>query len=153
MSTLHIDIETAIRKIGWATPQVGQKSLQRISVDFDARTVTSSFLTGKTQVLFVELSSARDSFKLVAPRFEASGHAFFRVTGQTASGVRFMPNIDYSFDFDVVPSEIRFSGTHDGYPSYSISNDGKFAYDYMQGSLSQLAGTSDIVVPTMVFKV
>ena len=152
MSSLHIDIETAIRRLSWATPQVGQKSLQRITVDFTARTVTSSFMTGKTSVLFQDLSSARDSFKLIAPRFNSTGGAFFEVRGQTASGVRFMPDIDYAFSFEASPHEVTFSGAHDGYPSYKIDVGGKPAYDYVQVNMRQLLGTADIVVPTTTFK-
>ena len=92
-----------------------------------------------------ELGSIRDKFKLNRVRF-ANGYAFFNVTGETATAVHVMPNINYAFDIEVSNNEIKFSGAHDGYPSYNISVDGKSVYDCIQGHLGQLAGDSDIKV-------
>lgn len=120
----NIEIETAIRSVSWYTQQVGQKSLQRVSVDFDTKTILGQYLTGTTKMLCLELGSVRDSFVVERPRFSSDGRAFFTVTGQTATGVHVMPNINYSFDIEISESEIEFSGAHDGYPSYNISVDG-----------------------------
>ena len=49
MNVIHIEIETAIRNVSWYTQQVGQKSLHRITIDFDAKTVTDQVLTGDDQ--------------------------------------------------------------------------------------------------------
>ena len=57
-----------------------------------------------------------------------------------------MPNINYDFDFEVSEKEITFSGSHDGYPSYNIAINGVSVYDYVQGHLGQLFGTSDVTV-------
>lgn len=149
--SIDIEIETAIRRISWATVEVGQKSLQKITVDFARHTVSSTFSTGTTHVPIVGVvSSVRNSFLIVRPRFSGTS-AFFSVLGETASGVRVMPNINYSFDFEVSPTEVKFSGSHDGYPSYHIAINGRSAYDYIQGNLTQLFGTSDVTVLLRTF--
>jgi hypothetical protein len=147
-----IEVETAIRRVSWATAQVGQKSLQRLTLDLSKKTVRSEFLTGTTKLVCLELGSIRDSFTLSTPRFNAAGTAFFSVSGETASAVRVMPNINYGFTFEVSASEVTFSGAHDGYPSYNISVDGKSIYDYVQGYLWQLAGSADIEVKKRTVK-
>lgn len=151
--TIYIEIETAIRRVSWATAQVGRKSLQRITVDFLRRTVSNQFLTGTTKILRLELESIRDSFQLIRPRFTSRGTALFSVSGETASSVRIMPNINYQFDFEVSQAEVKFSGSHDGYPSYNIAVNGASAYDYIQGNLWQLAGTSDVTVQLRTFRI
>jgi hypothetical protein len=148
--SIDIEIETAIRRMSWATAQVGQKSLQKITVDFATHTVSSTYITGTTHVFGVDLSSVRNSFLILRPRFSGTS-AFFSVSGETASGVRVMPNINYSFDFEVSPTEVKFSGSHDGYPSYHIAINSRSAYDYIQGHLGQLFGTSDVTVPLSTF--
>lgn len=150
---IYIEIETAIRRINWATAQVGQKSLQRITVDFASHNISSQYLTGKTKIVFLELSSIRDSFQLIRPRFNTMGTAFFSVHGETASAVVIMPNINYEFDFEISPTEVKFSGKHDGYPSYNIAANGASAYDYVQGHLGQLLGDSDVTVRTRTFAI
>jgi hypothetical protein len=151
LTTVRIDIETAIRKLSWASFQAGQKSIHRIVVDFNKRVVSSSFATGHTAVLCFTLSSVRDGFTVAGTNFASDGTAHFKATGQTASGVRVMPNIDYSFDFVVSPSEVRFAGAHDGYPSYNIAVNDKSAYDYVQGHIGQLLGSGDIRVPQKTY--
>ncbi len=148
-----IEIETEIRKLSWATAQAGQKSVQRITVDLASRKIRSMYLTGKTKILFLELSSIRDSFKLLRPRFNTMGTALFSTRGQTASGVYIMPNINYEFDFEVSPTEVKFSGKHDGYPSYNIAVNGASAYDYVQGHLGQLVGMGDVKVRMKTFAI
>jgi hypothetical protein len=148
---VRIDIETAIRKLSWASFQAGQKSIHRIVVDFDRKSVLSSFATGTTALFCFTLGSARDGFTITGTNFTTDGTARFKATGQTASGVRVMPNIDYSFDFVVSPSEVRFAGSHDGYPSYNIAVNDKSAYDYVQGHMAQLLGSQDIRVPQKTY--
>lgn len=145
-NVLYLEIETAIRAVSWATAQVGQKSLQRLTIDFERKTIDNQYLTGTTKLCRLEVSSIRDSFKLIKPRFTDAGVAMFSVSGETASGVHVMPNINYGFNFEVSQDEIKFSGAHDGYPSYNISVDGKSVYDCVQGWIWQLAGDSDVKV-------
>jgi len=145
MSVIQIEIETAIRNVSWYTQQVGQKSLQRITIDFDAKTVKDQVFTGTTKILFLELQSIRDKFKVDRIRF-VGDKAFFNATGQTASGVGVMPDIDYTFDIEVSKGIIKYSGAHDGYPSYNISVDGVSVYDCIQGWIGQLFGSSDVTV-------
>jgi hypothetical protein len=145
-SVVFVEIETAIRAVSWATAQVGQKSLQRLTIDFESETVDTQFLTGKTEILGVELGSIRDSFKLIRPRFNANNKAFFSVSGETASAVVLMPNINYQFEFEVSPDEATYSGSHDGYPSYNIAINGSSVYDFVQGHLGELIGDSDVKV-------
>lgn len=152
MASVVIEIETAIRKVSRLTAQVGQKSLQKITVDFGSRSVVQEFRTGKTSVLIVDLGSIRDDFKLVQKGF-SDGVANFAVSGQTASAVGVMPNIDYRFDFEAKPNEVVFSGSHDGYPSYKIKINGKEAYDCLQGHLGELLGDSDVTVQRRTFAV
>ena len=141
MAIVTIEIETAIRRISWATSQVGQKSMH---------TIAASYRTGVTHMLGVNISSARDSFRIVAPRFPGN-EAHFLASGETASGVRVMPNINYDFNFQVTPTEVRIGGSHDGYPSYHVAVNGRSAYDYIQGNITQLLGSSDITVPRTTF--
>ena len=151
---LIIEIETAIRKTSWATVQPGKKSLQTITVDFDNREISSKYTTGITKFMGMELDSVRDNFKLTKGRFNSDGDASFSVIGETATGVRVLPNINYQFDFfKVSASTVSFCGNHDGYPSYNISVNGKSAYDFIQGFVWQLAGKSDINVLRKTFKV
>ena len=150
MAIVTIEIETAIRRISWATSQVGQKSMHTIVVDLGAKRITASYRTGVTHMLGVNISSARDSFRIVAPRFPGN-EAHFLASGETASGVRVMPNINYDFNFQVTPTEVRIGGSHDGYPSYHVAVNGRSAYDYIQGNITQLLGSSDITVPRTTF--
>jgi hypothetical protein len=153
INSLNIEIETAIRKMCWATPQVGQKSLHRIIVDFSRRKISHQFLTGNTSVLMLKLDSVRNNFQLVRVRFSENGKAFFSVSGETASGVRVLPNINYQFDFEAEGNEVEFSGSHDGYPSYNIAVNGVSAYDYVQKNIWRLAGDSDIVIQRRTFAI
>lgn len=143
-----VTIETAIRPVSALTAQVGQKSLQTITIDFKTKVASEKFATGVTHLFGRTLHSVRNDFKFFDIRFGPGGQVSFSVKGQTASGVGFMPNIDYKFDIMVIQSakEIIFSGSHDGYPSYNISVNGAMVYDYVQGWIGQLLGTSDVIV-------
>lgn len=152
-ATIRIDIETAIRRLSWASCQAGQKSIHRVVVDFNKNVVASSFATGHTTFLCFKLGSVRDGFSVTGTEFRSDGTVKFKATGQTASAVGFMPNIDYSFDFVVSPTQVQFVGAHDGYPSYNIAINDKSAYDYVQGHLGQLLGTRDIQVPQQTYVV
>lgn len=146
MSTVKIEIETAIRKLSWSSFQSGEKSIQTVEVNFSKETISSEYRTGHTEVLGISVGSIRDGFNIENKHFSADGIASFRATGETASAVGCMPNINYSFWFKVSPKIVLFGGTHDGYPSYNIAINGKSEYDYVQGHLGQLLGDSDISV-------
>ena len=147
MSIVKIEIETAIRDLSWGSFQAGQKSLHTILVDLTNQKIESSYKTGHTEILGWSVNSIRDGFNIGDMKFFLKG-VLFKAGGQTASGVGFMPNINYKFGFFVSPTHILINGSHDGYPSYSVTVNGKLIYDYVQGWLGQLFGESDIDVPT-----
>jgi hypothetical protein len=144
MTEVKIEIETAIRRMSFWTAQVGQKSLHTLLVDFDKKQITSSYSTGITHVLGVPLKSTRDKFEVSSVRFRDS-LASCRALGQTASGVKFMPDIDYDLyiSLAIKPRIIAITGSHDGYPSYNVSVNGKSVYDFVQQDISQLRGPMD----------
>lgn len=143
-----VEIETAIRHQSWATAQVGQKSLQTVTVDLNSKKLTQSYTTGKTNIGPIPVGSIRDEFELVRSKFGPSGDVSFSVKGETASAVGFMPNINYKFAIllSLSPRLVTVTGSHDGYPSYNIAVNGKSVYDYVQGHLGQLFGDSDVSV-------
>ena len=148
--TAIVEIETAIRNVSWATAQVGQKSLQTITIDFNSQKITTKPPTiGKTKIGPISLNGARNDFRLISPHFVTPAYAAFSAKGQTASGVRIVPDIDYKFNIQISlsPRLIVIAGSHDGYPSYNIAVNGKSVYDYVQGHLGQLLGDSDVTIP------
>lgn len=147
MSIVKIEIETAIRDLSWGSFQAGQKSLHTVLVDLTNQKIESSYKTGHTEILGFSVNSIRDGFKIENKQF-LSKSVIFKAIGQTASAVGFMPNINYTFYFHVTESQVLYSGSHDGYPSYKISVNGKPIYDHMQGWLGELFGDADIDVPT-----
>lgn len=151
-NTITIEIETAIRNVSWASVQVGQKSLHRVSVDFDLQQIRDQFLTGKTKILGLEIESVRDRFKVERAGFVSNERAHFTVSGQTASALVLVVAINYKLDFEVTPNSITLSGHHDGYPSYNVSVNGSSVYDCVQGTLPELAGDSDVKVRRRSFK-
>ncbi|UCI23972.1 hypothetical protein [Mesorhizobium sp. B2-8-5] len=149
--TVSLTIETRIKEKTLSF-EAGIKSTQTVVVDFSMGSVSSSFTTGVTSIGVSELKSIRDAFSVdnVAISKTAAG---FDAVGQTASGVGFMPNIDYKFAItvDVSSREVVFSGCHDGYPSYKIFVNGNVVYDFDQELLVALFGSCDTKVqPTTV---
>ena len=97
------------------------------------------------------LNPVRNNFH--SELYDVDGDKFgLSFLGQTASGVRIMPDIDYRFTIvlDARKRRIHIQGTHDGFPSYSILVDGKSIYDFEQNlfveSVTDLAGTGDVTV-------
>lgn len=126
-------------------PLPGMKSKQTLLVDFAQRKIMQSFTTGVTDVGF-EIGSVRDKFEVENVAFE-NGRVGFTARGQTASGVMFMPNINYRFYFSVTPAGGGvLSGCHDGYPAYEVLVAGKKVYDFTHKSMNlvKLFGTCDI---------
>ena len=142
-----IEIETAIRNVSWATPQVGMKSVQKIHIDFRRKQITNEFVTGETHIGPLSLPSIRDDFKVTRASFYDKS-VWLSLVGETASGVYVMPNINYRFDILLyqAPKVLAITGAHDGYPSYNVAVNGESVYDYVQGYICQLAGKEDIVV-------
>lgn len=109
--------------------EAGMKSEQLIRVDFTNRVVSDSgFITGPTTLWFVELqaASARTKFTLKSSEWLSDEKVRFTVAGQTASGVQFMPNINY--DFTIVVQKDghgNIVGCHNQYPSYQVVIDGR----------------------------
>lgn len=126
-------------------PLPGMKSKQTLLIDFAQKKITKSFTTGVTDVGF-EIGSVRDKFEVENVAFE-NGRVGFTARGQTASGVMFMPNINYKFFFSVTPAGGgALSGCHDGYPAYEVVVAGKKVYDFSHKSMNlvSLMGTCDI---------
>jgi hypothetical protein len=150
--TATIVIETRIKKKTLSF-QAGMKSTQTINIDYDAKRISDDFRTGVTELLGVQLKSVRDNFTVKRIKF-AGKVASFEAEGETASGVVFMPNINYKFAItvDLSANEIVFSGCHDGYPSYRITVRGTEAYSFEQENATALFGSCDINVPHTVKK-
>lgn len=147
---LIVIFETAIRDVPLAL-QVGVKSRQRLTIDFEARRISQSFETGVTDLLGFSIQSVRDQFKLEAVTF-TENRVSFRVVGQTASGMRFLPDIDYGFTLTINRQSrlVTVAGCHNAYPSYTISVGGRSVYDRLQTGVALwgLAGNCDIHVNT-----
>ena len=152
MSIVKIEIETAIRDLSWGSFQAGQKSLHTVLVDLTNQKIESSYKTGHTEILGFSVNSIRDGFKIAHAEFSSKTISFMAI-GQTASAVRFMPNINYQFGFSVSQKKVYAFGWHDGYPSYKISINGKPIYDHVQGWLGELFGDADIDVPLIEYDI
>lgn len=140
-------------------PVSGMKSTQRIAVflDKDAGRMrfADSFVTGTTY----GLAAVRNEFELTDTSYDLNnGTLSFKVRGQTASGVRLMPDIDYSFSISFDGSNRRnvwkINGCHDGYPAYKIwienavSGENRTLYEFRHQSyrLLNLVGQCDTKV-------
>ncbi len=145
-SPVTVVVETEILK---TDPSPGLKTQQTVQVDFARKMVSQDFKTGKTDLGITQLESIRNDFKIDDVTF-AGGRATFTLSGQAASGVGFLPDIDYRFNVTLWPdghSIIR--GCHDGYPAYRIKVAGRQEYFFPHGEfeLSKLLGTCDIRLP------
>ncbi|WP_037424798.1 hypothetical protein [Sinorhizobium sp. CCBAU 05631] len=146
--TINVVIETRIRQAALSF-QAGLKSRQTLTIHFDTKQISNTFETGVTSLSGTNLSSIRDKFVINNVQFSGSVAAF-KATGQTASGIIIIPNIDYKLDITVDKSakEIVLSGCHDGYPSYIVSVEGKTVYEFKQEFIGALFGACDINVPS-----
>ncbi|WP_282610885.1 DUF3238 domain-containing protein [Pelagibius sp. Alg239-R121] len=143
--TVQVVIETRILE---GDPQAGMKSRHVIQVDFSSKQVQHIFETGTTDFFGIELQSARDNFVVSGVNF-SDDTASFKVIGETASGTRVLPNIDYSFSMTVNrDGSATVSGCHDGYPAYSIVVEGKsvYAFKHKPIQLLSLFGSCDVKV-------
>lgn len=144
-----IEIITEIRNVSVLSFQVGEKSRQRVEMNVTNGDVKTSFDTGKTSIVGFDVASIRNDFKVSGVSL-AGGILSLTATGQTASRVGILPDIDYTFAFKLNKSkrELWVSGCHNEFPSYRILVDGKTLYDREQTgtALIGLLGKCDIVV-------
>lgn len=126
-------------------PVSGVKSRQTVIVDVPGKKASQEWTTGTTY----GIPSARDKFELDTTHFTGTGGSF-HVTGETASGVRVMPNINYDFTVEVSTngSARLIYGCHDGYPAYKITVDGRELYKFEHESvrLDRLYGECSVQV-------
>jgi hypothetical protein len=141
--TARVVIETRIKQKALSF-QAGMKSTQTIDINYDTKTIDEKFSTGVTEILGLQLKSVRDKFTVTQITF-AGKVAGFTAEGATASGVKFMPNINYKFSItvDMGAREVVLSGCHDGYPSYKITVENKEIYSFEQEVLAALFGSCD----------
>ena len=136
--------ETAILE---PDPQSGVKSRHRVNVDFDNRLIVDDYETGTTEFFGIELDSVRDRFRISEVVFDGQGGVSFEVSGQTASGVRALPNLNYRFRFELERDGAhRLSGCHDAYPAYTVMIDGVKHYAHLHEpvNLISLFGRCDV---------
>ncbi len=127
-------------------PQSGVKSHHFFFVDFDEKSVTSSYETGSTEFFGVNLSSVRDNFFVSDISF-SDDMVTFTLSGSTASGVGFIPNIDYEFDVVVDRSgSVKIEGCHDGYPAYLVQFNGTdlHNFEHQPKEVIKLFGRCDV---------
>lgn len=148
--TVRVEVVTRILPFD---PEAGMKSTQVLLIDFDKKTITPSFSTGVTSIGPIQIGSVRDKFVVDNIDFGTPGRVGFTARGQTASGVLFMPNINYKFNMAVTPKgKGALSGCHDGYPAYQVTVAGKSVYSFKHESLSliKLFGECDVEIKTIV---
>ena len=140
---VRVVIETTILS---PDPFAGMKSRQTLVVDFSQRRVGNDFQTGTTDILGRPWASTRDNFRVTGVRF-AGDRVVLTAIGETASGVRVMPNINYSFELTIQRTgAVRVAGCHDGYPAYSITANGEIVYSFRHRprNLVALFGACDV---------
>lgn len=144
-STVQVVIETRILD---GDPQAGMKSRHVIQIDFASRRILGSFQTGTTDFFGVDLHSVRDKFVISDVSF-SDGTATFKAVGETASGVRAVPSIDYNLLLTVnQDGTATVSGCHDGYPAYSVAVEAMSIYTFKHKPvrLLNLFGSCDIKI-------
>lgn len=127
-------------------PQAGMKSRQKVTIDVATCTATNAFETGTTDFFGARIGSMRNRF--VVQGVKSTGGAIsLRVSGETASGVGVVPNINYEFEI-TLRQAISVTGCHDGYPAYTIKVDDKIVYsfDHKPRDMLSLFGSCDIKV-------
>ena len=84
-----------------------------------------------TKIPFFDLEAARSVFTVKNVR-DTKTQIKMDISGQTASAVQFLPDIDYKLrlNFDKATKKMSISGCHDAYPSYQILVDGRQIYKF-----------------------
>lgn len=146
-SPAHQDI-VIVTEIRAPDPQAGMKSTHWVRIDFERRTITDDYTTGTTDFFGVSLPSIRNNFRVTNTQF-GTNQVRFRVTGETASGVGIVPNINYRFDVQLNRNgQSTITGCHDGYPAYEIRYRHVMLYWFKHKPINvlNLFGTCDITV-------
>lgn len=140
-------------------PVSGMKSTQKVYIFLNKEMkqirFESEYETGNTY----GLPAVRNRFKLSDMSYNLeSGSIVFTVSGQTASGVLIMPDIDYnfilSFDGSNRQNIWKIEGCHDGYPAYrvwlsnAVSGEVTELYEFRHKPLNllKLLGNCDVKV-------
>ncbi len=119
-----------VTQIDKPDPQAGVKSTQNILIDFSEERVDQDFATGHTKIGSIELEAVRNKFLVKDVEFEGDSVTFTAV-GQTASGVLFIPAINYSIKIKVnAEGTATGEAHHDGYPSYRVYVNGNRIYEH-----------------------
>lgn len=133
---LTLVVETRILDQGIAASQAGMKSRQTFIINTAEETVTERpFETGVTDFGPFSSGSIRDDFKYKVLQLHTGGFRI-QVSGETASPVVIMPNINYRFEIQVNVENRRawIEGCHDGFPSYEVTIDGRRIYWHEQSA-------------------
>jgi hypothetical protein len=136
-----IEIVTEIRRpVELKGIPPGEKSRQIVRFDSKSATAPSTVKLGSSY----GIPAARNQFEseVLSSNFP---HFSLWIKGQTASGVRILPDIDYHFriDLDLASRTMRVTGGIDAYPSFSIIVDGRQVFDNPQHSIVDLLGDAD----------
>lgn len=126
--------------------QAGVKSQQTVRIDpVTGKLVSNTYSTGVTHA-GLTLPSIRDNFTATSSPTPAGYKV--NLSGETASAVQILPNINYDVQiyYNRSTDTVTLRGAHDGYPSYEIYQGNTQIYDYQQGFLGQLAGDSDVSI-------
>lgn len=127
-------------------PKSGVKSQHFFFIDFEKNEVTDSYETGTTDFFGINLPSIRDNFSTSDVSFQ-DDTVTFTITGTTASGVGFIPNIDYKFKVKAYKNgKGSIKGCHDGYPAYLIQFNGNNVYKFKHKAkkVLNLFGSCDV---------
>lgn len=153
----RLKIETRILDFD---PQPGMKSIQTVDVLLDTKKkkstlkIKSSFETGVTEFGGIKLKSVRDNFTADFVPLQIEHYVRIKIEGETASGVRVLPNINYKFDlyYNLYSNSAFISGCHDGYPAYKISighgsekaNETLYNFKHKPKEVLKLFGSCDV---------
>jgi hypothetical protein len=126
--------------------QAGVKSQQTVRIDPATGKLISNVYSTRVTHAGLTLPSIRDNFTATSSPTPAG----FKVilSGETASAVQVLPNINYDVQiyYNSTTGTVSLRGSNDGYPSYEIYQGGTEIYDYQQGHLWQLAGSGDVII-------
>jgi hypothetical protein len=127
----------------------GMKSRQTIAIDYEKKSVTCGYVSGVTDIGIFEIPAARSSFSVSNIYFIGSDKVLFTAVGETASGVRVLPNINYRFKLIISKDgDAKVDGGHDAYPAYTVTVGGvqKYHFEPEPGNLGGLWGDSETKV-------
>ena len=141
-----VEIETTIPK---NDNFPGMKSRQTIAIDYEKQSIECAYVTGVTKAGILKIPAARSSFSVTNIYFIGNNKVLFTAVGETASGVQFLPNINYRFNLIIGENgEADVDGGHDAYPAYTVWVGGvqKYHFEPEPGNLGGLWGDSETKV-------